>query len=1667
MKQDKSQIFSPSIAESGGPRSADNDNPPVPNGKRHFIRSKWIRRCLKTLLCLIAFILIIPLLLYIPPIQNFLVKTAAEIASDKTGMKIGVEKFRLRFPLDVSLSDVSVIEASGDTMVLAKEVVADVKLLPLLHLDAQINELQLKDAYYRMLSTDSSMLMTISAGLLKVDDKSSMNIGNSTINLNEAYIKDGDIYLSMDVWKQKPTPADTTSTPFLIKANKLNFDNMQFTMSMLPTIDTLQFMANNLVLEKGIIDLRENKMSLGNIAASSGFAQMLTPSVEYVASHPAPETDTTSVASAPFIINAGKISLAGFGARYAVKGSPKVNGFDANDIRVDDLNLTLENFYNKAADISLPISSISGKLLMSELSDITLLPVSKGTFSMDSTGMMLKDFHLATPYSRIDATAAIPNALMQMLPDALLDVDIDANIGIADVNAFMPELKAFTSVIPKGTLLKAIVKADGELGDADIQKLDINLPGVLSFRANGKAKNALELNKMVAKVIFEGELQKPGIVKNFVQLPGIDIPMLKIKGNASANKENYAANFQLGTSRGDVVGNGKVGMNSEIYEANLNVNNLNVGSFIGDTVIGNVSATLYARGAGFNPEKRGAHTDIRLNVDNINYNHRDLKNIDVVATLQNGSFTIDANSFSQSLYFNIAGNGSIADDFYQADIVADIHKVDLLQLGLSESMNYGSAKFHLFGNASPRTWIYDVTFDAENIDWHLPDQDLLLRDGISARLMAGGDNVKCNIDALGTSVEFLSGVGLKSIVDAFTEVGELIPQSLEQRRIDVVAIESSLPPFSLTANVDGKGLVDEFLQSSGMEFGNLNLDLSKDSVLQANMVLNTLKTSSMTLDTITLDMKSRRKLIDYNVHLGNRPGTMDEFANVNVSGYLGENRLSAYLVQHNIKKKIGYRLGFTASLADSIVSLRFTPLKSTIAYLPWKFNMDNYVDFNINNMKLDANLEASSDESSILMRSEKDENGNDGLHLNLKNIKVQDFLQMALNAPPVKATVNSDINVRYNGKALWGKGSLNINDFTYEKKRVGDFAFTLAAGMGNKGRSGGKIGLLVNGAEAAMVQFVLAQDSVNAGGGMVAERLNLVLKKFPLSIANPFLQPSTMSLSGFLNGNMAMSGSFTRPKLNGSITGDSIGVYINMLGTTLKFGDQPIVVADNVLEFDDFNVTAYNNNPLSINGTVDASKFSDILIDITAKAKNMQLTGDKKNKADITGNLFVDLDVSARGPMSRMNIDANLNVLPATDVTYNMMMGAGSDMLSGQGSADDVVRFVNFADSTLVAKADSLKSSMSMRITAKVVISQGTQVAVNMTGDLVTGGGKVECNPSGTLNYFQNYMGDMKLNGTLYTGTGYANYSIPVIGKKMFEFDRNSHITWNGDILNPTLAINASDEIKTNIQVNGNSQLVNFIVDLNIGNTLSAPSINFDLSTNDDMSISNELQSMTAEQRQQQAMQLLLTGMYTGPSAKSVKSNFVTGNLYSFLTSRLNAFAAQTIKGVDINFGVNQYEIGNNGSNSTNTSYSYQVSKSLINNRFKIVVGGNYSTDASTDENFQQNLISDIAFEYILRQTNTMSLNARLFRHTGFESILEGEITETGVGLSLRRRLAYFTEITHFGLSKLWKKPKKSEIPLPQDSILPAPVNTSDNSDISDSSDNISESSNPIDKKAL
>ena len=50
------------------------------------------------------------------------------------------------------------------------------------------------------------------------------------------------------------------------------------------------------------------------------------------------------------------------------------------------------------------------------------------------------------------------------------------------------------------------------------------------------------------------------------------------------------------------------------------------------------------------------------------------------------------------------------------------------------------------------------------------------------------------------------------------------------------------------------------------------------------------------------------------------------------------------------------------------------------------------------------------------------------------------------------------------------------------------------------------------------------------------------------------------------------------------------------------------------------------------------------------------------------------------------------------------------------------------------------------------------------------------------------------------------------------------------------------------------------------------------------------------------------------------------------------------------------------------------------------------------------------------------SMYVRLFRHVGFESILEGEITQTGVGFVLKRKLNSLRDIFRFAT-----RPKEPE----------------------------------------
>ena len=1622
------------------PDSSDNQPDKSHKKKKHLIRPAWLRIPLKILFWVLLVILLIPVLLYVPPVQTFIKDRVCNMVKDKTGMDVSIGKFRLKWPLDVQLDDVLVLEASGDTMVAARNVIADVKLRPLLGLDVQLNKLRLLDGYYRMISPDSSMILGVRAGLLEADDQSSANIRSSEILLNKAILRDGRLDLYMNVWKQQPTPTDSAaSTPFLIKAHDLQLDNFRFGLGMLPTIDTLMLQAKSVRLADGVVDLRQNIVRWRIANVSDGEATYLTPDPEWAKAHPAPPSQPSS--GPPMRIFGDSIALSGFKALYGVKDARPLPGFDPSYIQVSDVAIGMRDFYNESSTVLLPITRIEA----TERSGLRILR-GDGTVAVDSIGLNLRDLNVTTPFSRLSATADIPFALMEMQPNAPMSAKIAGSLGLPDIEAFMPDVRTYTGKIPHRSPLVADIIADGSLSDINIPRLNLSMNGVISIAASGKAKNPLDIKKLIADIDFNGKLYSPAIVDNFLAPMPFKVPAFSITGKAGARAENYSADFKLLSDVGDIAADGHVGINSERYDVRASLSQVNVAHFMPDLGIGRISGSIDANGQGFNPVSGHAVTTANVHISSIEYARQLYRDISAdVAIDPSGMLDIYAVSTNPGLDLTIDGTGYIKPDNYDIDMVASIRDLNLKQLGFSETMNQGSGTFRVSGTASPNRWLYNIRAQLTDVDWNMPDTYIHLPGGMALDLVATPTSTEASIDSHLTRLDFSSQSGLQNLIDRFTKVSNLAMKQIDARNLAVDSLSHMLPPFQLALSASGNGLLNQFLSPSNIGVDTIFGTITHDSLLNANFNLRKLSTASIKLDTITLDLSERRNLLDYALHIGNAPGTLDEFASASLKGYLGQNRVSATVSQHNLQGQTGYRLGLTAAFSDSVASIHFTPLKATIGYMPWTFNNDNFIDYNLFNSHIQANLQASSAESSILLRTNPRESGMDELQAKIDNLHIQDFVNMLLNAPPVAGTLNSDIRIVYEDKLFKGNGTVDLTDLTYEKTRLGNFNLNLKAGYSLSGHTGVLGRLRINDLQALEAYAVLKADSV----GMTPDSLGIRLTNFPLRIANPFLG-NNLLLDGFLNGNMRLKGSFSKPRLNGFVTFDSVSAKVPMIGSSFLFNSDTVAVKESILTFHDFTIKGANDNPLLLTGIVDATSFSKIGFDLNLSGRNFQAVGNNaKAKSDLYGKLFLDLDASAKGSTERMDVNANVTVLGSTSVTYTIPTEVAQFTAVGE---DNVVKFVNFNDTTQTAEADSITPMMNMRINAGLNISPGTRAVVILPS--ATGGtnatNRVEIQPTAQLKYFQNYMGDMKLNGSITTGEGFVRYSIPVIGEKKFVFDPQSHVVWGGDLMNPNLNISATDEMRANVTSGGNSRLINFLVTLLVRGTLSAPQVSFNLSTNDDLSIQNELQSMSADQRQTQAMNLLLYGQYNMGDTKA-NANLGGNMLYGFLESQLNQWAANTIKGVDLSFGIDQYDKMTDGSSSTETSYSYQVSKSLFNNRFKIQVGGNYSTDSSADENLEQNLISDIALEYMLRQTPTMSMAVKLFRHTGYESILEGEITETGAGFVMKRKLNNLFHLFRF------RKKKRSDTPSAP--LLSAPPSTSSTSgkiqEASDSTRNV------------
>lgn len=529
--------------------------------------------------------------------------------------------------------------------------------------------------------------------------------------------------------------------------------------------------------------------------------------------------------------------------------------------------------------------------------------------------------------------------------------------------------------------------------------------------------------------------------------------------------------------------------------------------------------------------------------------------------------------------------------------------------------------------------------------------------------------------------------------------------------------------------------------------------------------------------------------------------------------------------------------------------------------------------------------------------------------------------------------------------------------------------------------------------------------------------LTATIPGFPLQQANVFLPDDLIRLSGRLQAKIHAGGTADRPRLDGGVHFAQTEIRVPMIGTSFRLSSDTIRIDDSRVIFDDYTLLAPNSKPLTIGGEVDLADFSRMTADLALRASDFQAVDvARKEGTSVYGKAYLDLDATAKGPLDELVVRGNVALLGGTDINY-VMQDSPMDV---KERPQNIVTFVSFRELDSQGQEETSQAIRigGMDVLVNVDINNDVQAAVDLSAD---GNNRIDLKGGGNLTYTMNPLGDVRLSGKYVLSGGSVRYNPPIISQKIFKITPDSYVEWIGNIADPAFNITAVETVRANVSSDGqDNRAVNFDISINIRNSLDNLEVSFGLSAPEDLTMQNQLNSLTAEQRANQAMNLLIYNTYTGPGTTAKVSS--ENPLNSFIQKELNQWAQNNLKGVDLSFGINSY--GEDDPNGQRTDYSYRLSKNLFSNRVRAVIGGKFSTDADPSQNLKENLIDDISLEYMLTKRDNMYL--KVFRHTGYESILEGEITETGVGFVIRKKLLRLGDLFKSTKPKA-KKQKRDE----------------------------------------
>jgi TamB, inner membrane protein subunit of TAM complex len=799
----------------------------------------------------------------------------------------------------------------------------------------------------------------------------------------------------------------------------------------------------------------------------------------------------------------------------------------------------------------------------------------------------------------------------------------------------------------------------------------------------------------------------------------------------------------------------------------------------------------------------------------------------------------------------------------------------------------------------------------------------------------------------------------------------------------------SITSLSVKFNNDTIIYDDNFLLENNFELKSVSNYFNQNLLMEVafNSEQQILQSKSR-LDSLVINALWKNELLDFNLHIQDAKGK-----NIN--------NLNGQLLFKNDTTLL--------SILDS---------KIEVLDKVWFFDKDNKITFTKDQVLL-SKMNLVSGDQALFASGSISKLNNHPITIEASNIEMNNFNPLINNE--LKGVLNGSAKISDIFSTPLIESKIIIDSFSVDGYRFGNIE-----GRSNWNQAN----------ELFDINFFIERDNfklVNVVGTYAPlgdeKALNLDAKLIDtdLNLVQPFTKGLFSNLGGYLSGNILITGSLFKPKLNGkgeinnaSITVDYLQSTLNVEGNwamdSTSISMSNVKITDNSIGTGNLEATFTHSNYKNFNMELIAS-YSNLITLNTAPKDNTYFYG----TAVGSGNL------SIIGPISNLTITARAKTekgtkfyIPLSDTKGGVKQEEFIDFTSFTKEIDEVI--------TPIKKEVKLKN-ISVNLDIEITPEAYAEIIFDLTaGDIIRGRG------NGNLSLAIDTKGEFTVFGDYEFTEGAYNFTMYNVVNKELKIEPKSKISWSGDPYLGKMDIDAIYEVNTSLapimdtiyrDLSEVKRIFPSKVLLDLDGPLLSPDIKFDIIIEDyprsNVNIDTEVRAFLnkihndEQEMNRQVFSLLVFRKYSPPNAFSTGGT-LGSSMSEFISNQLSYWISQVDDNLTIDFDFDLSELDENALQ----TFQLRVSYAFMEGKLIVTRDGGF-TDQNQDATLSS-IAGDWTVEYLLSQDG--KLRVKIFKKTNYDQLSSSTSTNNELitgGFSL----LYTTSFDN--LKELFKQKKEKQ----------------------------------------